>query len=141
MPDISADEPDLLIATDKVCTIILKAKQFEAKEAISDPDSGSNSSDDGMVDVLQDDGSDPVERELTIFINSLDSDERTELVALAWLGRGDNDLSGWETLRADARQEHPTRVAPYLLGMEMLAEYLEEGLSLFGESCSDGRLS
>jgi hypothetical protein len=29
------------------------------------------------------------------------------------------------------------QTASYLLGMPLLADYLEEGLSLFGQSCED----
>jgi hypothetical protein len=42
----------LSISSEKVCYIIAKARQFEAK--VADPDSGSNPVDDGMVSVLED---------------------------------------------------------------------------------------
>ena len=132
-----ADAPDLLIATDKVCFIIVKARQFDVKEAASDPGSGSNPGDDGGIDVLDDGADDPVRHELTSFIRDLDIDEQIELVSLAWLGRGDDDLAGWTDLKSQARDAHNKRTASYLLGMPLLADHLEEGLSLFGESCAD----
>ncbi len=81
---------ELGINPDKVCFIIAKAMAFDAKEEVSDPDSGSNASDDGMTDVLEDlpDGVDATRLELVEFIRALDEDEQIELVALAWLGRG-----------------------------------------------------
>jgi hypothetical protein len=133
-----ADEPPVLgIATDKVCHIILKARAFDAKEGDSDPDSGSNATDDGMADVLEDNGDDPVQRELTAFIRGLDDDEQLNLVALAWVGRGTYDLGEWQEAIDTARNEHNKRTAQYLLGLPMLGDYLEEGLAAFGESCAD----
>ena len=52
--------PELGISTEKVGFLIEKARQFDVKEEISDPDSGSNAADDDMIDVLQDNGQDPV---------------------------------------------------------------------------------
>ena len=45
-----------------------------------------------MVDVLTDDGRDPVAREISGFINALSEDEQIDLVALMRLGRGDGTL-------------------------------------------------
>ena len=56
--------PELMISPEKVGFLIEKARQFDVKEAASDPDSGSNATDDNMIDVLEDDGRDPVERHL-----------------------------------------------------------------------------
>lgn len=64
------------IATDKVCYIIVKAREFDAKEGNADPDSGSNTTDDGMADVLEDKPDDPVYRELGAFIQNLNEDEQ-----------------------------------------------------------------
>jgi hypothetical protein len=135
-----ADVPDLLISTDKVCFIIAKARQFDAKEEGGDPDEGSNPSDDGMREVLEDDPDDPVEQELKTFIRGLDLDEQIELIALAWLGRGDGGLDEWTALRSSARDAHDRRVASYLMGIPLLSDYLEEGLSQFGLSCEDSEI-
>ena len=91
--------------------------------------------DDGMIAVLEDHKDDPVYREITAFIGALTEDEQIDLVALAWLGRGDGTIEDWPELRAQAASEHNRRTAYYLLGLPLLPDYLEEGLSLFGESC------
>lgn len=135
--------PDLSISPEKVCFIILKARQFDAKDAITEPDPGSNATDDGMLEILEDHSDDPVRVELSSVIWGLNEDEQIDLVALAWLGRGDGDLANWDELRAEASRAHNDRTAAYLLGIPVLADYLEEGLSQFGESCRDfesGRL-
>ncbi len=132
-----ATGPTLNIATDKVAFIIVKAREFDVKEADSDPDSGSNATDDDETDVLEDKPDDPVRQELVSYINGLNVDEQIELVALAWLGRGTYDIEEWREAIATAKSEHNGRTAQYLLGLPMLGDYLEEGLDAFGESISD----
>jgi hypothetical protein len=129
--------PDLSISTEKVCFIVVKARQFDVKDAVTEPDPGSNASDDGMRSVLEDHGDDPVRAELASVIWALNEDEQIDLVALAWLGRGDGELENWDDLRGEASRAHNDRTAAYLLGMPLLADYLEEGLAQFGESCAD----
>lgn len=129
--------PTLSISPEKVCYIVAKARQFEAKDVVADPDSGSNAADDGMVDVLKDHADDPVYEELTAFIGGLDEDEQIDLVALTWLGRGDAGIDEWEDLRSEAARARNERIATYLLGLPLLSEHLEEGLSQFGRSCED----
>ena len=92
---------ELGINPDKVCHIIAKARAFDAKEDISDPDSGSNPADDEMLDVLEDlpDEVDATRLELVEFIRSLDEDEQLDLVALAWVGRGTYEISEWREAR------------------------------------------
>jgi len=135
--ETETETPTLTIAPEKVFFILAKARQFEAKVELSDPDSGSNASDDAMRDVLEDTGADPVRSELIGAIRDLNQDEQVDLVALAWLGRGDGDVSDWDDLRAEATRAHNNRTASYLIGMPLLAAQLEEGLSLLGYSFSD----
>jgi len=131
------DTPELGINPDKVCTVIFKARAFDAKEEQSDPDSGSDATDDNMVDVLEESADDATEQELTEFIRSLDEEEQVALVALAWVGRGTYEAAEWDDAVAEARRAHNKRTAEYLLGLPMLGDYLEEGLAAMGESCED----
>lgn len=135
--------PSLSIATDKVCFLIFKAREFDVKDAVTDPGDASNATDDQMISVLEDHREDPVDEEIRAFIGALNEDEQIDLVALAWLGRGDGTIDDWDELRAEAARAHNTRTAAYLLGMPLLADHLEEGLSAFNESCDEfemGRL-
>ena len=120
------------ISSEKVCYIIAKARQFEAKDVVADPDSGSNPTDDGVVSVLEDQPDDPVYDELLAFIAGLDEDEQIDLIALTWLGRGDASLEEWDDLRSEAVRARHERTAAYLLGLPLLPEHLQEGLSQFG---------
>jgi hypothetical protein len=130
------DLPELVLSPDKACFVIVKAKELDVKDAPSDEDSGSNAADDMMVDVLEDHGDDPVLEELTGFIGAMSEDEQIDLVALAWLGRGDYTAADWPEVRAEAAGAHNRRTARYLLGMPLLGDYLEEGLSLLGRFCT-----
>ncbi|CAA0107545.1 Uncharacterised protein [Starkeya nomas] len=141
--DDGNDDSPLTISPEKVCFIIVKAKEFDAKDEVTEPDPASNPSDDDDIEVLEDHGDDPVVEELTGFINALSEDEQIDLVALAWLGRDDYDASDWDSVREEATQAHNARTASYLLGMPLLGDFLEEGLSLLGYSCGEfeeGRL-
>jgi hypothetical protein len=129
--------PALAISPEKVCFIIIKAREFDAKDEVSEPDPGSNPSDDRDVSVLEDHEDDPVVEELTSLINALSEDEQIDLVTLAWLGRDDYSVSDWPTLREEAARAHNNRTAGYLLGMPLLADFLEEALSMLGYSCEE----
>ena len=74
--------PELAISAEKVAFLIEKTREFDVKEGVTDPDSGSNPTDDNMIDVLEDDGNDPVAREITALINGLTEDEQVDLIAL-----------------------------------------------------------
>ncbi|HEX3675422.1 MAG TPA: DUF3775 domain-containing protein [Rhizomicrobium sp.] len=132
--------PELTIALEKVDYVIVKARQFDVKEADSDPDEGSNPTDDGQADVLEDDGEDAVRQELVSFINAMDVDEKAELVALAWLGRGTYEIDEWQTALETAKTEHGKRTAQYLLDLPLLGDYLADGLAEFGEEYSENEV-
>jgi hypothetical protein len=139
--------PDLAISAEKVAFLIEKAREFDAKEMEVDPDSGSSATDDDAIDVLEDDGSDPVITELTSFIRALNEDEQLDLVALMWLGRGDGTIDEWDELRSraiEARGEYRnarTETARYLLGEPMLGDFLADGLDAFGIDWTDEQTS
>jgi hypothetical protein len=133
-------QPPLSVSPEKVCFVIVKAREFDAKEPATDPDSGSNPSDDRGVDVLEESADDPVAEELTALIDALSEDEQIDLVALAWLGRDSGKASEWTETRREAARAHNNRTAAYLLGMPLLADFLEEGLSQLGLSCEEFEL-
>jgi hypothetical protein len=133
--------PELAISPEKVGFLIEKAREFDVKDAPSDPDSGSNGTDDGMIDVLEDNGRDPVVREIAGFVDALTEDEQIDLVALMRLGRGDGTIDEWSDLRREAAEGRNGRTARYLLGEPMLGDLLAEGLDAFGISWTDERIT
>jgi len=133
---------DLTISVEQVFYIIVKAREFDVKVPPVEPDPGSNPVDMQQREILEDYANDPTYAELTAAINGLNDDEKGDLVALVWLGRGDYDVSGWQEARAQALQEQH-HVASYLTGTPLLGDLLEEGLSMLGYSCEEfeiGRL-
>jgi hypothetical protein len=130
-------DPTLTISSESVCFIIVKAREFDAQDVVTDPDSGSNAADDKMVSVLEAHTDDLTRKELVEFITALSEDEQTDLVALMWLGRGDGTLEDWPDLRDEAQEQHNSRTASYLLGEPLLSDYLEEGLVQFGFTCAE----
>src|SRR5215470_8778183 len=96
------DTETLTISPEKVCFIIIKAREFDAKDEVTEPDPASNPSDDKEAAVLEDHEDDPVVEELTAFIDVLTEDEQVDLVALAWLGREDYEAADWPSVREEA---------------------------------------
>ena len=123
---------DLTISPEQVCFIIIKAREFDAKEEVEEPDPGSNPSDDKDIEVLEDYGDDPVVEEITSFIDAMSVDEQVDLVAMMWLGRGDYTVADWASVREEAARAHNARTAFYLLGMPLLGDYLADGLATLG---------
>jgi hypothetical protein len=41
--------PSLSISPEKVCFFVVKAREFDVKDVVTDPNSGSNPSDDAMI--------------------------------------------------------------------------------------------
>ena len=135
--------PELNISPEKVCYIIVKAREFDAKVEPVEPDPGSNPADGGEREILEDYADDATLAELRAAIDTLNDDEVVDLIALAWVGRGDFAKDGWPEAKALARERHRRHSASYLVGMPALGDYLEEGLAALGHSCEDyeiGRL-
>jgi Protein of unknown function (DUF3775) len=60
-----------------------------------DEDPGSNPSNDSDRDVLEANSDNPTYQDLVDALNSLNDLERIEVLALAWLGRGDYGTEEW----------------------------------------------
>jgi hypothetical protein len=131
--DEEATALELNVSREKVCYIIIKAREFDATAEPVEPDVGSNPADSGAT--LQGDAGDPTLAELRAAINGLNDEEVIDLIALAWLGRGDFAEDGWQEARTLARERHRRHSADYLMGMPALGDYLEEGLAALGYSC------
>lgn len=115
--------------------IILKAREFDGKDVDTgdseDLDSGN------PLGVLEDRDDDPTEGELTSWIDDLTDSQKSELVALFWLGRGDAEADTFPDLVEEARGHQGAGTARYLLGSPLLGDYLEEGLERLGIDTSE----
>ncbi|MDZ5698039.1 DUF3775 domain-containing protein [Chelativorans sp. M5D2P16] len=84
---------------------------------------------DGLAEEEEEDLTEEEFREL---VADLNVDEAAELLAIAWIGRGDYEAAEWSDAVTDARQRVNGRLAAYLLSMPMLGDWLEEGLAAIG---------
>lgn len=130
----------LTIGPDTVRLFILKARAISAAvnddyedghehEIEIEQDGGDSHHHDGLAEEEEED---LTEQELRALIDDLNVDEAAELVALAWIGRGDFTAAEWDEALAEARARGNSRTASYLLGMPMLGDWLEEGLEAIG---------
>ncbi len=131
---------DLTISPETVRLMAEKARAVSAAVS-SDYDAGAEHEielDDQSHDGHHHDGlaeeeeEDLTAEELRELIDDLNVDEAAELVALAWIGRGDYDGTEWADALVEARQRDGRRAAAYLLGMPMLGDWLEDGLEAIG---------
>jgi hypothetical protein len=133
-PNIESSD-QLTVSPETAFYIIVKAREFDERVEPTDPDSGSNPSDDREVDVLEEEADDPVEQELEAALVALNVDEQLDLIALMWLGRG--DFPTFAEARQEASDMRDKHIPSYLIGTPKLGDYLEEGLAQLGISLED----
>ena len=129
--------PNLTITPDSAFAILLKAREFGVKVPQTDPDSGSNPSDDASVDALEFGPSDDTRRELISAIHDLNDDEQSDLIALIFIGRGDFTLSEWNEARQEAGQIGRQHIPNYVVEIPLVSDFLQEGLAQFNLSIED----
>lgn len=133
-------EWELTISPDTVRMLVLKAKAVSAdisddyedghdREVEYDGDLHDNHHHDGLQ---EEEAGDLTAAELKELIEDLNVDEAAELVALAWIGRGDFGPDEWTDAVNEARQRGNKKTASYLMGMPMLGDWLEDGLEALG---------
>ena len=133
-------EWELSIGPDTVRLFIEKAKTLTAAinedyadgaehEVEFDGDRKDTHHHDGLA---EEESENLTEVELRELIADLNVDEASDLIALAWIGRGDYEASEWTEAVTAARERAGKRTAKYLLGMPMLADWLEDGLEAIG---------
>lgn len=69
---------------------------------------------------------------LRAFIGGLNDDEKAQLTAVAWVGRGSFEAAEFDQAVAMAEAEATAPTEDYLMGMPHLAENLEAGLEALG---------
>ena len=121
----------LEISPAKVGHIIIKAREYDAKTG-SWEGGGSTAEGVDSDSILEALTHDPTRVELREFIAGLNEDEQAHLVALVWVGRGSYSREEYEEAVETARQERTNPTETYLMGIPLLADYLEEGLEKLG---------
>jgi len=129
--------PTLIINADSAFSIVEKARQYAVKVPGTDPDSGSNPTDDNSIDALEFAPGDDTRNELIGAIDDLNDDEQADLVALVLLGRGDMTRDEWQTARRTADDIGRAKIPEFIAEIPLVSDYLEEGLSLFDMRLAD----
>jgi hypothetical protein len=118
----------MVISPTKVAHVILRAREVDVKVGAWD-DPGDDGDADAILEARADDAT---AQELADFIAGLNEDEQAELVALVWVGRETFEPEEWDEAVATARFEATAPTEDYLLGIPLLADYLEAGLERMG---------
>jgi hypothetical protein len=127
----------LEIAPEKVAHVIIKAREYDAKVGAWNASPEEGDADEDPQSILEDFANDPTRAELAGFIGALNDDEQANLVALAWIGRGTFEAEELDEAVETAKSERVNATVQYLLGLPLLADYLEEGLEKLGYSVED----
>jgi len=127
----------LHIPLDTLCSLIDLAREFQAKEEVVFPEVPSNPSDDWALQVLADHSDDFNVAEFNSIVNEMSERQRSELVALMWVGRGDFSIEEWEDAVDEALGDFSIRAAAYVLAHPMVSDHLEEGMIAFNLACED----
>lgn len=124
----------LSLSTEYLSRLILRMRGVQAREANVDPDSGSNPTDDCVIDAVQEGVGDLSREEVRKELQGLNERQLAELVALMWIGRGDAEPEEFEATVQLARdlKEQPT--PSYLLEHPLVAEQWADGAERIGIS-------
>jgi hypothetical protein len=128
------------LSTRKVGYIILKAREWDVKTGSGhyiDPGDLPDYDNESILEDVANTAEDATRAELSEFISGLNDDEKAELVALVWVGRGTYEPTDFDEAVGVARSEDTTPTENYLLGIPLLPDYLEEGLTKMGISVDE----
>ncbi|MBV8802132.1 MAG: DUF3775 domain-containing protein [Gammaproteobacteria bacterium] len=123
----------LNINPETVRWIIMKVKEFSVKEAVTFPEKISQAEYGyDASQILADHIDDLTYREIIDTIKDLEPDQKIELIALLYIGRGDYSADDWQAACDEAENYFSSGLEHYLLSMPLLASYLEKGLEMLG---------
>jgi hypothetical protein len=128
----------LSLPSDYLERLIVRARGLQAREPEVDPIPGSNPTDDHMRDAVQDTQGDLSREELREELQGLTDRGRAELVALLWVGRGDEEPEDWDAIVEVARGRVETPTPTYLLSEPLVGEYWSEGAEKIGLNLFQG---
>lgn len=120
-----------------VCNIIKKAREINIAYDLVLPEERDDLSDAEWKQLLVEYQDDLSYLELKDLINELEPDQQEDIIALMYIGRGDFTKNEWINARQQARTIKSASRADYLISKPMLADYLTEGLAVFGYSCEE----
>ncbi len=118
----------LEISPAKVAYLAILAREIDVKVGAWEPEPD----DEDAGAVFEARADDAAVAEFRAFVEGLNEDEQASLVAVMWIGRDTFDADELDEAIATARAERTAPTADYLLGVPLLADYLEAGLEALG---------
>lgn len=134
---MSKSEQVLSIPVDTVYFIIGRLRDCDSKDTPTEPGEDPCPPDSEDIEEHRKQRNEyqyAVLQELHSLIDDLRDDQQVDLVALTWLGRDHCSATDWSAIRGNTAEAHYARTARYLLGMSMVENFLQEGLSTLGFS-------
>ncbi|WP_210413946.1 DUF3775 domain-containing protein [Luteithermobacter gelatinilyticus] len=135
MPAINTDTVNFIIA---LAREVQEAAEAMIEEELGEDNGTDSFSEDDVISMdeltkLDERAHDIAYQEFVAAVDRLNQDDRNALVALMWVGRGTYGPDEWDAAFADAADADNDHTADYLLRTQLLADYLEEGLSQMSE--------
>jgi Protein of unknown function (DUF3775) len=136
-PTINAERfmPELRISTAKVCDFLEAAREVAGLVPPTTGDRTTSGDDSPLLTIEDNPEADGRRGQMFEFINGLNSEERTDLLALIFVGRGDFDIAEWPDAVREAHDRLVDRDPDFMIGDAALPEYLGDGLNVFGKTC------
>jgi hypothetical protein len=128
--------PELEISTEKVCQLIDEVRALNGRFPPTGP-TADTEADEGLMEALEDDPDDPSLMRMREFFRGLSLEERANLLALLWLGRGDIEIEAWRDGIADATRRLEEHDVAFPFTDEGTAENLMAGLERLQRSWDD----
>ncbi len=117
------------IAVEKVHELVEHLRFLDAKSGDGDIEGDVDESRSTSGHLLEDATEDGTEDQIRGVIEGLNVDEKADLVALVWIGRGDYGPTEWPAAIRRAHERSLRSTARYLLGIPNVGDLLEEGLA------------
>jgi len=125
----------LQISVEKVCDLIINSLALNAANPFEETDLDEIPPIDEDMEFKE--GDEGKHDELKRIIEKLNEEEKVNLVALTWVGRGSFSVDEWEDALSEARELIPSHIANYLVNIGQLGDFLEEGLAALGYSSEE----
>jgi hypothetical protein len=117
-----------------ISNIILKAREINIADDMNMPSDFNEISDNERKQRIAEYQEDASYLELKALLTDLEPDQQLQVIAIMYLGRGDFSKDEWVAALEQALTIPVKSRIDYLLLKPMLADYLEEGLSILGYS-------
>ena len=134
-----ADRPfDLTIDPSVAYRIVELIREYDGEEFAPPPDEEDDfgdepvSSEDEVLEHLEEEEDDPLVLELSGLIDSLDIDAQRDLLALIWFGRDDYSRNEWSSVRRQARETEHLHLLQYIEQTPLASDYIASALDDLG---------